>query len=771
MSVNSNLMKVPPTIASCLFGPTGISPPIRHILSEDSDEEESISSNTKNLDDSAISTQNRENDSTVTSTGGKPLEHNEDDKASSQQQHQQLMNGKPPIQPQQQHKPNETPPHSPLKLDLPTRPSKLQTKTTLSAKTRSSPALENSKSKNEPSSSSTPHVINLQELRRLTAQGIPDAASHRPLAWRILLRYLPLETAEWQSTLDRDRTLYKDLVENLFVFPKDESFEAEGRFLRGMGWKKREKSVKKRKNSASHSRATLTTSTLPIMSPQSVSSVEEVERKLDVLSVKKSASLEGAKSSSSSLEDSPSPISPILTDEERRAHLDKAISAARPKSDVDDRDALVEIEWEKMAKLIPESIQVKWKNSGRDVASLFAGLCANRHTKHSSSGKFLNALLISDTMGVARGDEIVENERQERGGDFTALGTKIDTNLFSQANDNTKSTEIDEQWVQIFENASLLDEIRKDVVRTHPDLLFFLETQDNIGQRRYAALERILFVWAKLNKGVRYVQGMNEIVGTMYFVLANDTNEEWACEAEADTYFLFNTLMVEMRDIFVPDLDEADTGIQGRMSNMIALLSLHDPEVRCHLDDCGIDPGFYSIRWLTTLLSREFYLPDTVRLWDSMFASTHKDNFMRYVCVSMVMIIREDLLKGDFGTCLRLLQKYPPTNIDQLLEASRALWIYESQVTLACHKGGISLTQALTTIAPPPAVIMAYGLSGGMAVDEVERMRQSMAKRSGGRQRSNSIGSTSSSKSAAKAILGLFGGSGRKKQSKRNSSR
>ena len=91
---------------------------------------------------------------------------------------------------------------------------------------------------------------------------------------------------------------------------------------------------------------------------------------------------------------------------------------------------------------------------------------------------------------------------------------------------------------------------------------------------------------------------------------------------------------------------------------------------------------------------------------------------MRYVCVCMVMVIREDLLKGDFGTCLRLLQAYPPTNVDQLLESSRALWIYESQVTLACHKGGISLKQALSTIAPPPAVVMAYGLQGGVATEQ-----------------------------------------------------
>lgn len=37
---------------------------------------------------------------------------------------------------------------------------------------------------------------------------------------------------------------------------------------------------------------------------------------------------------------------------------------------------------------------------------------------------------------------------------------------------------------------------------------------------------------------------MNEIVGTLYFVLAHDSNEDWANEAEADTYFLFNSLMV-----------------------------------------------------------------------------------------------------------------------------------------------------------------------------------------------------------------------------------
>ena len=41
----------------------------------------------------------------------------------------------------------------------------------------------------------------------------------------------------------------------------------------------------------------------------------------------------------------------------------------------------------------------------------------------------------------------------------------------------------------------------------------------------------------------------------------------------------------------------------------------------------------------------------------------------------------------------------------------------------------------MMTIAPPPAVIMAYDLSGGMAVDEVERIRKNVKRQQ--RQRSN----------------------------------
>lgn len=220
---------------------------------------------------------------------------------------------------------------------------------------------------------------------------------------------------------------------------------------------------------------------------------------------------------------------------------------------------------------------------------------------------------------------------------------------------------------------------------------------------------------------------MNEIAGTIYYVLANDQNSEWANHAEADSYFLFHALMMDIRDVFVPDMDSHTTGIQGRIETMERLLETHDPEVCAHLQKCGIDSHFWAYRWLTTLLSREFLLPDTIRLWDSMFASTHKDNFLRYVCVTMVMKVREELLSGDFSSNLRLLQRFPPTNVDAILDSSRSLWMYETKIRVAMENNGLSLEAALQTVAPPSSIIMAFGLKKGIAPNFKERLEDALS--------------------------------------------
>lgn len=433
----------------------------------------------------------------------------------------------------------------------------------------------------------SPHTIQLALLRKIASQvGIEDEGSHRAVAWRVMLGYLPTDNREWESTLTERRNEYKTFVKEWFANPHD--------CLHGdeLRWKHR--MPPKRRLSGAGGR-------------------------------------EGEEEEDSSFKT-----------------MDNATPEAGTSLD---------------ENTLQSPIRDRLKKAGLDVGVL------------DSIMRNFNSLQISKA------------DNSQSGG---------------AASSNSEST------ADFVESVTLLDEIRKDVDRTFPDLKFFLDPESNLGKRRYAALERILFTWSKFNKGVKYVQGMNEIVGTIYYVLANDWNEEWAQEAEADTFWLFGILLGDMRDVFISHLDNSETGIYSRIKMMQTLLCRHDPEIIEHFDDIGIECSFFAIRWWTTLLSREFLLPDTIRLWDSMFASTHKDNFLCYVCVTMVIMIREQLLKGDFSACLRTLQSYPSIRMDELLTASRTLWLYERQITVACHKGGIGLQQALEAVKPPDSIIMAF---------------------------------------------------------------
>lgn len=67
-------------------------------------------------------------------------------------------------------------------------------------------------------------------------------------------------------------------------------------------------------------------------------------------------------------------------------------------------------------------------------------------------------------------------------------------------------------------------------------------------------LKRALFIFAKLNPGITYVQGLNEIYAPLYYVFSKDPDEQSAAHAEADAFFCFILLLGEFRDHFVKQL-------------------------------------------------------------------------------------------------------------------------------------------------------------------------------------------------------------------------
>ncbi|XP_017026431.1 TBC1 domain family member 13 [Drosophila kikkawai] len=186
-------------------------------------------------------------------------------------------------------------------------------------------------------------------------------------------------------------------------------------------------------------------------------------------------------------------------------------------------------------------------------------------------------------------------------------------------------------------------------------------------EAHWEVVQRILFIYAKLNPGQGYVQGMNEIVGPIYYVMASDPDLSYRAHAEADCFFCFTALMGEIRDFFIKTLDDAEGGIKCMMARLSNMLKAKDIGIYEQLKSQELHPQYYSFRWLTLLLSQEFPLPDVLRIWDSVFSDEQRFDFLIRICCSMILIQREAILENDFASNVKLLQNYPPIDINVVI--------------------------------------------------------------------------------------------------------
>lgn len=291
----------------------------------------------------------------------------------------------------------------------------------------------------------------------------------------------------------------------------------------------------------------------------------------------------------------------------------------------------------------------------------------------------------------------------------------------------------DSQWGSFFKDNEVLAQIDKDVRRLCPDIMFFQRgtdfpcklivddpeverlhrrvthfslssssvTRKGLGitkmessnrrstntddyyhplppgsEAHWEVVERILFIYAKLNPGQSYVQGMNEIIGPIYYTFATDANVALRENAEADCFWCFISLMGEIRDFFIRTLDESESGIGAMMERLMSNVRQQDFQLWNHLKSQELQPQFFSFRWLTLLLSQEFDLPDVIRVWDSLFADANRFSYLIQVCTAMMVLQRDVMLQNDFASNMKILQHYPPVDVQVLL--SKATELVES---------------------------------------------------------------------------------------------
>eukprot|EP00158_Paraphelidium_tribonemae_P006121 Partr_v1_DN27683_c2_g1_i4_m64689 putative TBC1 domain family member len=226
---------------------------------------------------------------------------------------------------------------------------------------------------------------------------------------------------------------------------------------------------------------------------------------------------------------------------------------------------------------------------------------------------------------------------------------------------------------------SILKEVQTDFgSRSHSNV----PTEEELSNRHtlgvdyhWEVIERVLFIYSKLNPGVGYVQGMNEVLAPLYYTFANDSNVVDRAHAEADSFWVFFAIMSEVKDMFMKSMDNDRTsGINASMTKLYSILKTRDRELWDDLQAKNLQPAFFAFRWLSLLLAQEFDLPDVLRLWDSTFSDGFRFNFLINICCAMLIIIREELLTGNFNDNVKLLQQYPAGRISDILRVAYRLY-------------------------------------------------------------------------------------------------
>ena len=253
----------------------------------------------------------------------------------------------------------------------------------------------------------------------------------------------------------------------------------------------------------------------------------------------------------------------------------------------------------------------------------------------------------------------------------------------------------------------LLEQICKDVNRTHNQMDFFFKPTDennilsqkelieimdnrrncsmkdindiykiNIKETHADVIVRLLFIYSTFFPDISYVQGMNEIIAPIYYIFSFDktygveTNIE---NIEADTFWTFNSLMSKIGDNFNREKDNENTGISTKIKKLKKMLQILDLQLFEHFDKFKVEYYTFAYRWFILFFSQEFLMIDILRLWDFLFAPDDKYFNCYFVSLAVLELKREELLISDLSGILSNLKSFKGLSVEEIISFSKKI--------------------------------------------------------------------------------------------------
>ena len=203
------------------------------------------------------------------------------------------------------------------------------------------------------------------------------------------------------------------------------------------------------------------------------------------------------------------------------------------------------------------------------------------------------------------------------------------------------------------QDKNLIDQINKDLPRTRFDCDFYVNNSNN-----YDTLRRILFLYANEHSDVHYIQGMNEIIAIIFYIFSKDDNPFIEKYKESDSYFIFEKLMEEIKDIFIMEnINYSQLFIKEQIEQIKKILKKIDLELINYFEDIGVEIDNFVMRWLLVLFAQEFTMDVAVNFYDRVFTQKNKIKFICYISAAIKKKNKNTLIKLDNGGIMEWAQE------------------------------------------------------------------------------------------------------------------
>ncbi len=363
-------------------------------------------------------------------------------------------------------------------------------------------------------------------------------------------------------------------------------------------------------------------------------------------------------------------------------------------------------------KIYDKKIDNNDNNNNKENNNDNIGNIINENNKENNNNKNINEKKnennnksIKEDNNINEENAIIEENYNNKKNNNNMIINNNDTKINSSLKNDIKNKQKVLFSLAECTDRYLLEMINKDINRTHINMHFFNNLANNkkklsekeisqiILQKRNCTytdykqvytkgrdkknifenethsdvIERIIYIYSKLNKEVSYVQGMNELIAPIYYCFCMDNTVSLE-NVEADTFWCFTFMMKDIKKLFLKENDNLKGGILDRVFTLDLIIKTLQKDIYKILTKNNVNIFHFAFSWINVFFCQEFFMPDIIRLWDIIFSEKDRFCFVYFFSMAILEYKKKKIENQDFCNIIGEMKNLQEENIEKIIE-------------------------------------------------------------------------------------------------------